>query len=158
MNNPAWQNQRSLKLVHLLLTSYKSTYGEDLLDFSSDSYSNIEQAIRVFNMQNPLLSHDLAKDPCLNYVNAAALLLWKKSWDEMIGMPSRLTTPRKEQQLRQKALNHLSQKDAIENYQGIRINSEGELFMIENARIWTILDETSCIVGQAATFSSWRKI
>jgi len=158
MNNAPWQSKKSLKLVHLLLTSYKNSYGEDLLIPSRSWYSAKEQAIKLFNIQNPVLAHDNAKDPCLNYANAAALLLWNKCWDEMIGMPSRLTAPKKEQEQRKKALTHVTEKHAIKNYEGIRVNSQGELFMIKNARLWTILDEANYVVGQAATFNCWWKI
>ena len=53
-------------------------------------------------------------------------------------MISRLTARAKEQEKRQYALNQVIEKQAIKNYQGKRINSKGELFIIQNAWIWTI--------------------
>ncbi len=158
MNNEPWQTEQSLTLVHLLLMSYKNSYGEDLLIPSRNLHSKKEQGARLFKTKNPVLAHDNGKDPCLNYANSAALLLWKKCWNEMIGMPSRLTTPNKEQEQRKKAFTKVTTQYAIKNYQGIRVNSQGELFIIKNARIWTILDEANNVVGQAATFNSWWKL
>ncbi len=104
------------------------------------------------------MAHDNSSDPCLNYANSAALQLWNRRWDDMIGMPSRLTTPQEEQKQRKAALAQASKRHAIKNYQGIRINSQGELFIIKNARIWTLFDEKNHPCGQAATFDCWWKI
>ena len=109
-------------------------------------------------MPNPVMAHDTSTDPCLNYANAAALQLWSRCWDEMIGMPSRLTAPEKERAKRQDALLEVNSEHAITNYQGIRVNSKGEYFTIKNARIWTIWDENNLIYGQAASFDNWCRI
>ena len=109
-------------------------------------------------MQNPVIAHDNEVNPCINYANAAALQLWSRCWTEMIGMPSELTAPKEERKKRNNALLEVSQKHSITNYQGIRINSQGEYFKIKNARIWTIWDEKDLVYGQAATFQDWYRI
>ena len=45
--------------------------------------------------------------------------------------------------------------DAMRGYGGVRIDQQGQLFMIRNARIWTLWDEEGRRCGQAAAFSSW---
>ena len=112
----------------------------------------------LFSMSKPVMAHSNAKDPCLNYANSAALQLWSRCLNEMIGIPSRLTAPKDEQKQRKKALEAALSKNGIKNYQGIRINSKGELFMIKNARVWTIWDENKKPCGQGATFDCWWKI
>ena len=158
MTKTSWESKQSLRVVHLLLTSYQNSYGKKLLDSSKSLYSVKNAGAILFNIKNPVMAHDNAKDPCLNYANDAALKLWNMGWNEMIGMPSRLTTPKKEQEQRNKALSQATKTQAIKNYQGIRVNSKGELFIIKNARIWTILDEQGNIFGQGATFNCWWKI
>ena len=109
-------------------------------------------------MCDPVIAHDNATDPCIRYANAAALRLWSRCWDEMIGMPSRLTAPEKERAKREEALLNVSVKHVLENYEGIRVNSKGEYFIIKNARIWTLLNKEGNTCGQAATFDYWWKI
>jgi len=44
----------------------------------------------------------------------------------------------------------------IDNYRGIRISRTGRRFLIEQATVWTVLDEGGAIYGQAATFNAWN--
>ncbi len=158
MNEFPWLKKKPLKLVRLLLSSYHYAYGEHLLGNKVIGTSNLQFGHLLFNMSNPVMAHDAKDDPCLNYVNAKALELWHRSWNEMIGMPSKLTAPKKERQKRQNDLNKVNTENPIQNYQGIRINSKGELFCISNARIWTIFNEKGHPCGQAATFTNWWSI
>ena len=158
MNNPPWLTNHSLRLVSLLLNSYQTAFGESLITSPNIIQSNQQKGKILFAIPNPVMAHDNATDPRLNYANAAALRLWSRCWGEMIGMPSQLTAPEAERAKRQDALLNVSKKHAITNYQGIRINSKGEYFMIKNARIWTIWDENNLIYGQAATFDTWYRI
>ncbi len=73
-------------------------------------------------------------------------------------MPSRLTAPKEEFSKRKYALQQANKNKAISNYHGIRVNRKGELFIIQNACIWTIWDEEGSPCGQAATFDSWKRI
>ena len=109
-------------------------------------------------MQNPVMAHNQDQDPCLNYVNAAALELWGNYWGEMIGMPSKLTAPEEEREKREHSLKQVNGRTSIENYKGVRVNSSGEYFIIDKARIWSILNEKGEVCGQAATFNAWWKI
>ena len=120
--------------------------------------SGLEKGKALFALRKPILAHDNNNDPYINYANAAALKLWKKSWNEMIGMPSRLTAPLKEQDKRQNILNMVSKNNGIKDYQGIRVDGQGECFLIRDARIWTLCDEKDFIYGQAATIEYWSML
>ena len=74
---------------------------------------------------------------------------------ELIGMPSRLTAPEREQQERRQALGQARNAEAISGYRGIRISRKGRRFMINNARIWTLWDQEERVIGQAACFRDW---
>ncbi len=158
MNKTPWLAKRSLTVINLLLESYQLAFGECLITSTSHTKSNLEKAKSLFAMPNPVIAHDNSNDPCLNYANAAALELWDRDWHEMIGMPSRLTAPETEYKKREQILGKVQKSKAIKNYQGIRINSKGEYFMIKNVKIWTIWDEEDLIYGQAATFDNWCQI
>jgi hypothetical protein len=84
-----------------------------------------------------------------------ALQLWESRWDELIGMPSRLTAPNSERAERSNALGQAKRLDAVQNYRGIRISRKGRRFMINKARIWTLWDAEERVCGQAACFSDW---
>lgn len=102
-----------------------------------------------------MLAHNTRQDPTLIYANAAALKLWCRRWSQMVGMPSRLTAPEQERRERAQALGSAQQQDAVRGYQGIRVDSQGRQFVINNARIWTVWDEQGERCGQAASFSNW---
>ena len=150
-----WLNDDSQGRVELLLSSYRRAFGAPLLASERSSPCRRLLCQELFVCGFPVLAHGTGGDPALTYANAAALQLWKRPWNEMVGMPSRLTAPEDQQGARQRALGAASQVDAISSYRGIRINSEGRRFHIENARIWTLWDQDDRACGQAASFSDW---
>ena len=102
-----------------------------------------------------VLAHDGSADPRLIYANRAALLLWRRPWSAMVGLPSRLTAEPAERQSRALALERARRCVALEGYAGIRIDSDGRRFRIEKARLWTLRDGDGQPCGQAAAFASW---
>ena len=158
VSNAPWLTKETLKIVHLLLMSYHNAFNKYLITTPKSFVSELDKAEMLFNLQKPVIAHDTAKDPCLNYANHAALALWRMSWNDMIGMPSRLTAPEEERTQRNHALCQVTKTDPIKSYQGIRINSKGERFMIRNAFIWTLADDDGHTWGQAATFDWWQRI
>ena len=69
--------------------------------------------------------------------------------DQVIGKPSTMTAPESEQKERDGLLNQVNSHGFIENYKGIRVASDGELFKIKDATIWNIVDKESIKIGQA---------
>ncbi len=158
MTDPPWLIQETRRIVHLLLISHTKAFGRPLMKCQALDDANRLESQELFVLERPVMAHKNSKDPCLIYANAAALQLWCRRWEEMVGMPSRLTAPSIERQKRSAALHLAKEKDAIEGYHGIRVDKKGRKFLINNARIWTLWDERGNAFGQAATFGSWSKI
>ena len=133
-------------LVSRLLSSHQRAFHRPLVDCSGHD---------LFSSDVAVLAHDNSRDPLLIYANATALRLWERPWEDMIGMPSRYTAEAEARSQRDSALQQAKQGDAFEGYSGVRVSRTGQRFMISNARIWTLWDETGRDCGQAATFSSW---
>ena len=114
------------------------------------------KVIQLFNWTKPVIAHDNQNDPLINYSNYLALQLWSRSWEEMIGLPSKLTAPIQERKNRSSTLRQVMKNNAIKGYEGIRINSKGQIFSIKDVYIWTVWDEESKPFGQAATFYKWE--
>ncbi len=147
-----WLNSKNNRIVRLILNSHEQAFNYPLLKKQSD----MQNSKNLFSQQLVILAHDNSKDPILVYANALALKLWEKTWEEMIGMPSRLTAPEEEQKQREIAIKNALNKISITNYEGIRITSTGKLFLIKKAKIWKIWDEQSQTFGQAASFLNWE--
>ena len=114
-----------------------------------------EPATDLFSSEMAVLAHDNSHDPRLIYANATALRLWERSWQEMVGMPSRYTAEEGARKQRASALHRAQIKDSFEGYSGVRVSRTGQRFMIHNAKIWTLWDDKGRNCGQAAAFSSW---
>ena len=154
----SWLIYEKRKLVNLLLTSHCRAFGRLLIKSAEINDAHRLKAQELFAIGMPVIAHNNAHDPCLIYANAAALQLWNRRWDEMIGMPSRLTAPQDMQAKRTSTLAQVTQKDSITGFYGVRIDSKGQKFLMHNVRIWTIWNEENIPIGQAATFANWEKI
>jgi len=145
-----WQTQESQSLISRLILSHKRAFKRPLLDLDCG-----DPAKDLFSNEMAVLAHDNRHDPRLIYANATALRLWERSWQEMIGMPSRYTAEVAARAQRAFALQRAQNQDAFEGYSGVRVSRTGQRFMINNARIWTLWDDKGRNCGQAAAFSSW---
>ncbi|WP_320675787.1 MEKHLA domain-containing protein [Prochlorococcus sp. MIT 1300] len=152
---PPWLTTEKRQLTHHILQSHLSTFGHPLFKCNCGNDNYQLQSQELFTMNMPLMAHNIDRDPRLIYANAAALTLWCRQWKDMVGMPSRLTAPESETQTRKLALEQSLHKNASKNYYGIRIDSRGTKFTINNARIWTVWDNEINLLGQAATFNDW---
>ena len=152
--DPPWLKADQQALVAKLLQSHQWAFQRPLIASARQQPLRLS-CQELFACGFPVLAHDGGPDPKLTYANAAALGLWDAPWDDLVGLPSRLTAPTAEQAERSLALNKAKSEDAIEGYSGIRISRKGRRFMIQNARIWTLWDEQQQACGQAASFSNW---
>ena len=155
MNEAPWLTGEKRGLVTLLLSSHQRAFGRPLMACERSRQSMRLACQELFACGFPVLAHGTGEDPKLSYANAAALQLWETRWDELIGMPSRLTAPDSERAERSSALGQVQHVDAVRNYRGIRISRKGRRFMINKARIWTLWDQEERVCGQAACFSDW---
>jgi hypothetical protein len=141
--------------VALILESHRAAFGAPLVA-GIDAQANPRLAAQeVFAADRAVLAHDGAADPRLIYANAVALRLWRRRWEEMVGLPSRLTAEPCERQERARALAIAQARDALMGYRGIRVDSGGRRFRIEGAKLWTLRDQQGLPRGQAASFDSW---
>lgn len=138
-----------------LLRSYHRWTGRELL---AESGTPDELAGRLWSHPVIVLSHGTEADPMLNYGNQAALTLWEMTWDEWIATPSRLTAEPVAQDERARLLADASRRGYLDHYQGVRITRTGRRFFVDDATIWTVLDEADRVAGQAATFHRWRHV
>ena len=155
MNEAPWLTGEKRGLVTLLLSSYQRAFGCPLMACERSRQSTRLACQELFACGFPVLSHGTGSDPVITYGNAAALQLWGLRWEQLVGMPSRLTAPEEERRERQTALIEAQTKEAIRGYSGTRISHGGRRFQIRDARIWTLWDEENRRCGQAACFCDW---
>ena len=151
----AWLSHDKQGLAELLLQSHQRAFSRPLIAAAQPGHAKRLLCQNLFACGFPVLAHGTEQDPKLSYANAAALQLWDSRWDELIGMPSRLTAPDSERAERSSALGQAKRLDAVQNYRGIRISRKGRRFMINKARIWTLWNAEEQVCGQAACFSDW---
>ena len=111
MAEAPWLSSEKQELVNLLLISHQQAFNHPLLACERRQPSQRLASQELFASRQPVLAHSDGHDPNLTYANAAALRLWSRSWDEMIGMPSRLTAPKGEQAKRRLALKQAAKYD-----------------------------------------------
>lgn len=150
---PVWQHSEVILQTQRLLLSFQYWTGESLLSLKGDR-KILAQAL--FEAPFVVISHGTETDPILNYGNRQALDLWQMGWEAFTQMPSRCTAEPAERQERARLLTQAKNRGLTRNYQGVRITSTGQRFWIENATIWTVLDEQEHPCGQAAMFSQWH--
>jgi hypothetical protein len=112
-------------------------------------------AQELFVLDQVVLCHDGSEDPRFLYANRAALQLFSRNWEQMVGMPSRLSASANQRLSRREQLELAKRQDKLENYSGVRVNSQGRRFQIRGARIWSLIDQERHYSGQAACFSQW---
>ena len=150
-----WLRPDTQELINRLLISYQRAFAQPLLACEQGIHFHRTAAQEVFASSIAVLAHDHSADPLLTYANGTALRLWGRSWQTMVGMPSRLTAEESARRERANALQQAHQRAGFRGYGGIRMNQEGRRFMIHNARIWPLWDQNNDVCGQAAAFSSW---
>lgn len=149
---PAAANHYYQQHIALLLNSYQQLLKQPL--FSGDAPQSLAQ--QAYEANWVLLSHTAEAEPRFNYANRQAQTLFEYSWDELIGLPSRLSAEPINQQARQQLLETVAAQGYIDNYAGVRIAKSGQRFEIEQAVVWNVSDEQGRYVGQAAYFKDWR--
>ena len=165
MPEPSWLAPQAIGLARCLIDSHGQALGRPLLATPAgrdpDRSNPRLLAQELFAVDTVVLAHDGApldqgEGPRLIYANRAALRLWRRNWDAMVGLPSSRTAEPEQRASRQQALATAQQQLAISDYSGIRIDSAGRRFAIAGARIWTLTDTGGSPCGQAAAFSSWH--
>jgi hypothetical protein len=154
-STPGWLSPASQVLVGHLLSSHEQAFARPLLAGLAADATPLQLSQALFAAATVVLAHDGADPggdpgPRLIYANRAALQLWRRPWAGLVGMPSRLTAEPAERATRAQALHSVQRLQAIADYSGIRIDTQGRRFRISGARVWTLPG------GQAAAFSTWH--
>lgn len=162
MPEAPWLTPNAIALASCLASSYQQAFGRPLGPALSPPRLLAQE---LFASTTVVLAHDGADPagdpgPRLIYANCAALRLWRRPWDALVGMPSRLTAEPSERASRARALGDVRRQHAIRGYSGIRVDSQGRRFWIHNARVWTLWRQDASghdrPCGQAAAFSDWH--
>ncbi|MGW7571567.1 MEKHLA domain-containing protein [Streptomyces tendae] len=137
----------------LLLSSHLRLLGESLCP--SERISQREAADWLY-AQAPfgLLAHDTAADPRFVYANITAQERFGYSWNEFLGLPSRLSARPDAQQDRDALVREVTANHYATGYRGVRVAKDGRLFWIEDVTMWDLIDAQGTSHGQAAVFRS----
>jgi hypothetical protein len=144
----------------LLSGSYARLVGTKLISDEIARTGDAAAQARWLYWQAPfcVLAHDAGTDPVFVYANRSAQSCFEYDWDEITRLPSRLSAEAPNRAERQRLLDAVTRAGFICNYQGIRIAKSGRRFLIENATVWQLIDETGTLHGQAAIFRDWRDV
>lgn len=155
-----WLSPGAIATANRILHSHALAFGTPLIASLPGDATPEQWAQALFAAERVVLAHDGANPaddpgPRLIYANRAALRLWQRNWFELVGMPSRLTAEPAARQERTRALLQAQSQQAIANYGGIRIDSQGRRFRIDGAKVFSLCNAAGEPCGQAACFSRW---
>lgn len=150
---PSEENSYLKTHVDLLMRSLLRWTGQ--VPFEGEQVTE-EIARQLFEAPFVICSHNTADDPILNYGNRAALTMWEADWPTFTSMPSRKTAEMPSQAERNLLLDRVTQHGFIDDYKGVRISLTGRRFLIEQATVWNLIDESDKYCGQAAMFDRWE--
>lgn len=147
-----WRRPDVVVWSQWLLDSYRRCVGRELMPRVGGSEA---QAQALFTAPFVVVSHGTEADPILNYGSQLALTLWEMTWEQLVQTPSRLTAEPVNRAERARMLEQARVQGYLDNYRGVRMSRRGRRFLIEQALVWTVVDQAGCRRGQAATFSRW---
>ena len=142
-------------LVAQLLASHARLTGQPLLPIVPGETGEAS-ARRLYSAALVVLAHDDQPDPRFTYANLAAQRLFERTWDEMIGLPSRLSAEAPVREERERLLARVARHGFIDDYSGVRVSKSGRRFRILRATVWNVGDASGRRIGQAASFSDWE--
>lgn len=117
-----------------------------------------EDAAALWSAPRAVVAHGLQPDPVFFYGNRLALALFETAADAFARMPSRLSAEPLLRDERARLLARVAADGFIDDYAGVRISASGRRFRIEQAVVWTLVDEGGVTHGQAATFDRWTRL
>ena len=138
--------------------SHHALTGSGLLSDLAPPDDRLALARAMFAAPFGLLCHDGQADPRFIYANMTAQRLWGMPWNELVGMPSRLSAEPDVQGARAQMLQEAVKSGFFSGYSGVRIAANGARFIISNATIWNVTDESAAFLGQAAVLPDWSPL
>ena len=152
---PEQTNDYLVDHVNLLRLSLRRWTGRDLV---ASELSPEAGARAVFFAPFAVVSHTTDPDPVFNYANATALELFEMAWATFTALPSRLSAEAVARAERARLLARVTRDGYIDDYSGVRIAHSGKRFLIEEATVWNLEDESGSYRGQAAMFRRWHTL
>ena len=149
---PIWKQPEIIRWSEILAINYRKLIGEDLIN--ADTPEQLSHAL--FHAPFVMVSHGTQADPIFNYANQTALQLWGLNWDEFTKTPSAKSAEPIAREERAAMLKQAKEQGYIENYEGVRISSQGKRFVIKQVTLWNLIDEAGEKCGQAATYPVWE--
>jgi hypothetical protein len=102
-----------------------------------------------------VVAHGTEPDPIFFFGNATALSLFEMDFAQFTRLPSRLSAELLQREERDRLLDRVMRDGIIEDYSGVRVSASGRRFLIRNAAVWNLTDDSGRPAGQAARFSEW---
>ncbi|MDN3029666.1 MEKHLA domain-containing protein [Streptomyces sp. S.PB5] len=140
----------------LLLDSHRRVVGTELCP---PEWSDDAEAAAWLQDKAPfgLLAHDLSADPEFAYANHIAQHCFGYTWEEFIGLPSRLSAAPDGQSDRNAFVEAVNLRGFADGYRGCRVRKDGSHFWIEHVTMWDLIDTDGTRHGQAAVFRAWTE-
>lgn len=136
------------KRLALIAESYSRLNGRPLVPGGGE----------LWTAPNAVVAHGIEDPPLFFYGNVIALELFRMSAVDFIGLPSHRSAEPAQRDERARMLERLEAHDVVTGYSGIRIAADGTRFLIRNAVIWNLVDQSGRRHGQAATFADWTPL
>jgi PAS domain S-box-containing protein len=143
---------RGAAFAILLAESHATVVGEPLVP---EGMSGDAAAAWLYDAPFGLLAHDTSTDPLFVYANRTAQERFGYTWDEFVGLPSRLSAGGQAREERRVFMDSVRRRGYAANYRGPRIAKSGRRFWIEDTTVWNLLGSESELVGQAALIRNW---
>ena len=140
----------------LLVSSYRRAVGRDPAFLERGAPRSADWLYA--QASHPVLAHNTDPDPRFIYANRAAQTAFEYDWDEITGLPSRLSAEPVDREERQRLLDSVVRHGFATGYSGVRIAKSGRRFLIEEGVVWQLIDRDGAVHGQAATFANWRDV
>jgi hypothetical protein len=135
-----------------LLRSHEQLTGRPLLE-REPGETDDALARRLYEAPFVVLSHGTEADPLFNYANLAGQKAFERTWDEFVGLPSRLSAEAPVREERERLLARVTAHGFIDDYSGVRVAKSGRRFRILRATVWNVTDDGGRRAGQAASFA-----
>jgi hypothetical protein len=141
--------------AELLAASYERLVGEPL---APAGLTGGDVAGWLYKAPFGLLAHDTSADPVFVYANLFAQQCFEYSWEDFVGMPSRLSAEAARRDDRQAFMESVLRQGYAEGYRGVRISKSGRRFWIEDVTLWNLVDGEAVPHGQAALIRRWTPV
>ena len=151
---PALGNRYQEDFIARVAAAFARVTGGDLVAEAPLDPSDLGRSAWEGNFA--LLTHD--NSAILTYGNRFVLDLWEMDWETLTRTPSRQTAPDEDRAARAAILSDVERNGFTRSYGGRRGSRSGKFFRIENAIVFTLIDEEGAGFGTGAFFKSVTRL